>query len=188
MEVWVSSSPGSQKNLYLLSKAEFGTHCLKIGQKLHYCHLHETCFLTSKSCHAGEVAQPHPWVSYLTLLFPCCHFGQRNKFRQSKKWPLAVALTQPRAVLSCTVKGCLSFISMLPGASWPVEDGNTSAPALWESCSWPEPDQKQEVIEISPKKKNLFSWDLQPEGQFLNSLSPWCNHWLCLHQCNGAQP
>lgn len=112
-----------------------------------------------KSCPTGQGAQPHHWVSHLTLLFPCCHFGQRNKFRQNKNWPLAVALTQPKAVLSCTVKGCLSFISMLPGASWPIRDGNTSAPALWESCSWPEPDQKQEVIEISQKKKpkKIFS-------------------------------
>lgn len=156
MEVWVSSSHRSQKTPIFTVKSRTGdTLCLKIGQKLRYWHLHETCFWPPSRAIQGRWLIPI-WVSYLTLLFPCCHFGHRNKFRQNKNWPLAVALTQPKAVLSCTLKGSLSFISMLLGASWPVGDGNTSAPALWESCSWPEPDQKQEVIEISQKKK-IFS-------------------------------
>lgn len=149
--------------------------------------VNEMCFWSPSPAIKARWFRAVGVVSYHTLLFPYCYFRQRNEFRQNKTRPLPVALTQPKAVLSCPRNGCLGFISMLPSASWSVGDGKTSAPALWESCSWPEPDQKQEVIEISPKKF-FFSWDLQPGGHFLNSLFPWCNHWLCLHQCNGAQP
>lgn len=106
-------------------------------------------------------------VSYHTLLSPDCHFEQRNEFRQNKTRPLPVAPTQPKAVLSCPRSGCPSFSSMLPSASWSVGEGKTSAPALWESCSWPEPDQKQEVIEIShTHKKKSFLLRSSARGSF----------------------